>query len=1124
MVAIRPTLCETIYTFRGSFDDSIRTPLTVTYCNAQDTFLDYVDNLEQPSSTLSASTLFCGGMPGVEVVHPVRASSSNEYLNGFEVPSNSNGVASSPTWSGNGEIPWPKAGAVKEQVSHVARASSLDRYPADSSHVPWPLHEQYAENQHVSPQVNPRVDGLLGAEDAVNGDRRVFKPHKPLPRRRYFTDNSANLRSQFNTAETESSIPSNGDIRLSPSPSTPVISSPTHSLPPTPPSLHHEVNECDFENSSNAETTILRSHIVTPTPQHSPPTPDNTPPRLDPPRKRPFLGTQPSLASTKAESFQTAREEISSDDEEESFPVPTTASVPQWLHTLSSTNKAPFQVRPSPLTRDDGAVNAFDRVLQNEVMTSSATKELDERYGAQMSDLRSTSATTVSDDPPPHNPLGESPPLLVAHDASDHDVDHSLQHTLQTRPSLPTPPLSAGDQTAQATPDNSVEMAQTMDEDPALTLSRSGYSPADAATEAQFPRRGRSLRERLEESHKIEASHSTEQFGNEIGWSQPTRSSDLKTRVDSWRLSGISTASTVEAIVVDREPKRQQTLRHRGRNASLRSASSPIPNSNRNSLLSNQDSPHRLVHKRARLSNHNRWSFGSELSRPHSMSSATAPHPKPEIIHVAVIPERTSSLRSSANSSNGRSASLSTSSGGQRFIQTGSRGEGSDLPHHRRAVSESFTSGINLSNRGRDKRFPPPVPARSSSLSARTSQSNSRANSITSEHLRLRRVAAEEDVRKTLARMESERAAPIDHPPTPPSGLPDRASLEPETEHWANLRPPSAQRTPFSQRSLHSTSPVVEMGEARAVNFFAHNNHSLQLIESNHLPESRAVQGLYTSSRDLQVATHEPATPVASLLPILSVESPLRNPREPPKPPQFKVIPPTPAGLTPTNDSNGHLETKGPSRRGSGRRFGSLRRPSIANRRHSGSFVRSFGRSLSLNAKNKKADQDLDGTLHPFWRPRGFWDGFSESDNEESDRYQNRDRDIVVNNSLGMPQQRTIIDGPLSLVRKISGGSRRRRQNRGVSKRSSYSSLSRLRAGRKIYKVPGLGLRFQVLGFRHLQQRMLSVNGRKEDKRRDKRREELRRSIGPNVISQGDSRYISPRIVEPSSGLTPDMD
>jgi hypothetical protein len=1080
-------------------------------------------------------------MPGVEVIHPVWTSSSNGHLNGVEVPGNDNGVASSsPTWSGHGERSWPKSRLAKEEASHIARTGSLGRYALDSSQTPWPPHEQYSEIPYIPSDLDPRVDGVPRPENAVNrglhightssvGDQRVFKRHKQLPRRRHFSDNTVNLRSQFNTADPESSILSNGDedIRSSPSPSTPVIVSSTHSLLPTPPSLQHEVNEYEFENSSTAETTILRSRIVTPTPQQSPPTPDNTPPRFDPPYKRqPFLGTQPSLASTKAESFQTAREQISSEDEEESFPVPKMASVPQWLHSVSSTNKTSFQVRHSPLARDDEDLGSFSHaqgVLQNEVTASQSTEELGETGDARMSEIHSNSTTGEAWDPTANSKYIESLALLISYSASDDDVGHSVHPTGLSRLSLPTPPPSANAHIVQATPATSAETAETLDDEPALPIS--SRSPADAATEADFPRRGQSLRERLEESQKIEASPSTEQFGTEIGWSRPARSSDLKTRVDSWRLSGISTTSTVEAIVVDREPKRQQTLRHRGRNASLRPASSPILGSNRNSLLSNPDSPHRLQHKKARLSNHDRWSFGSEVSRSLSLSSTTVPQPKPEIIRVAVIPERTSSLRSSANSSNRHSVSLSGTSGGQRSIHTDGRGESFDLPRHRRAVSESFSSPMNFANRGRDKRFPPPVPARSSSLSAPTSRSNSRANSITSEHLRLRRVAAEEDVRKTLARMESERTVPPEHVPTPPSDPLDANSYEPDAEHWADLRPPSTQRTPFSQQSLHSASPgVFEMGEARAVNLFPHNNHSLQIIESNPLPESRAVQELYTSGRDLQLVTDEPTTPVAPLLPMLSVESPLRNPRDPPKPPQFKVIPPTPAALTPTDDFDRQLSTTGPTRRSLGRRFGSLKRPSIANRRRSESFVKSFGRTFSLNAKNKKADQDLDGTLHPFWRPRGFWDGFSESDNEEGDRYEKRDRDLVVNNSLGMPQKRTIIDGPLSLVRKMSDGSRRRRQNGGVSKRASYGSLSRLRIGRKIHKVPGLGLRFQVIGFRDVQQRMLSVRRKKEDERRDRRREELRRSIGPNVISQGDSRYISPRMIEPSSGLTPDME
>ena len=1094
-------------------------------------------NLDSPESSISVSILFSGVMPGVEVVSPVWTASSKGHPSGTEIPGSDSGVTSSPTSSRYGELPWSNAAASKERSLHMARAESLDEYNDDSARASWPTHDQHSDNPYISSHLDQRLDGIPQQEDAVNGelslghtnsmpDQRVFKPHKPLPRRRHVSDNTVNLRSQFNTAESESSFPSNKDTHLSPSP---VVTSSSHSLPPTPPPLQQEVNEYEFENSSNAETAttaILRSQIVTPVPQHSPPTPDNTPPRLDPPhRKGHFLGTQPSLASTKAESFQTAREEISSDDEEEDFPVHEIASVPQWLHHVSRNINGPFQVQPSPLARKDGdlsSVNGSQDLPQNEVTNSRSVGKLGGRSDGQMDDVHSGSISVELGEPTPTKPDVERLAPLASESAPEVDIEPSSQPAGPSRPSLSAMPLSANEQEEHPTRDKSVETPEISNDGPGLP--NSGPSPTEATTMVELPRRGQSLRERIEESQQIEESPSIEQFGNEIGWSRPARSSDLKNRVNSWRFSGVSTASTVEAIVVDREPKRQQTLRHRGRHASLRSASSPIPGSNRNSLLSNHDSPHRLHHKKARLSNQNRWSFGSEASRSLSISSTTAPQPKPEVIRVAVIPERSSSLRSSANSSNRHSASLSGTSGGRRSIHTDGRDENFDLPRHTRAVSESFASAVSFSTRGRDKRFPPPVPGRSSSLSAPTSRSNSRANSINSEHLRLRRVAAEEDVRKTLARMESDRVIPTEHASTHPPDAVEPSSVEPDVEHWANLRPSSAQRTPFSQQSFHSASPVVEMGEAKAVNFFPHNNNSLQVIESNPLAESRAVQELYTSGRDLQIATDEPTTPVASLLPMLSVESPLRNPRDPPKPPHLKVIPPTPASLTPTHELGHQLGPKGPSRRGSGRRFGSLRTPSLTERRHSDSFVKSLGRTFSLNAKNKKADQNLDSTLHPFWRPRGFWDEFSESDNDGDNGFNTRDKDLVVNNSLGMLQQRTIIDGPLSLVRKISDGSRRRRQTRGVPKRSSYSSLSRFRMGRKIHKVPGLGLRFQVIGLRDLQQRMLSVKRRKEDERRDKRREELRRSIGPNVISQGDSRYISPMMLEPSSGLTPDVD
>lgn len=162
----------------------------------------------------------------------------------------------------------------------------------------------------------------------------------------------------------------------------------------------------------------------------------------------------------------------------------------------------------------------------------------------------------------------------------------------------------------------------------------------------------------------------------------------------------------------------------------------------------------------------------------------------------------------------------------------------------------------------------------------------------------------------------------------------------------------------------------------------------------------------------------------------------------------------------------------------------------------------SISRGLSLkNARNKKADQDLDGQLNPFWRPRAFWDDVDSHRPEE----QQQSRQIgVVNNSLGLPQERTVVTGPVSLVRRIS---ERRRQRRGVVKQTSHGSLARIRATRQFYSSPGLSLRFHLVGIKNIQERILRARQRKEDDRREKRRADLRRSIGPNVVMQGDSRF-----------------
>ncbi|KIW69818.1 hypothetical protein PV04_02145 [Phialophora macrospora] len=835
-------------------------------------------------------------------------------------------------------------------------------------------------------------------------------------------------------------------------------------LPPTPPAGNIESDTpAPPETAPTIDSTVYRSSLVTPINQNSPPTPDNTPPRdHNTLFSRPFLGTHSSKASTRSESFTTAREDLASDVDSDGnvqhqeYPF-------QWpLSSVDKFGTAAHRLRHSTLPRSR-LVNLYGEapVVSRSPETLVGKASFVSSESAKM--LQPGADQQYSSSGPEPVPNGE---LVHIH--------------LETAPAVPSDRIESPYQV------------------------RHGLDQQDL-------KRGKSLRERLLEAQSQDPSASTEKFADIIGWnsSVPIGDEPVEDRLsrieDNRRFSGISTTSTVEAYVVEQAPlpRRQTTLRHVNKHESLRSVSSPLPASNRNSVLSNADSPHRLVHKKARLSNQNRWSFGSEVSRSYSLASSTA-LPKTEVIRVAVIPERSSSLSSSAHSS--QRQSLSNSSG-----RTQSH-KGPDKPpsswHHKRAFSES-------TERGRDQPQAPVIPARSSSLSAPTSRATSRANSITSEHLQVQRKQAEKDLRKTLDRMESERllnslrgsdiVEQVHDPEETALGRPYRKSsgpgimrspavaptnltvisgnggsdlsalglMVPGTQEWAALRPPSIFDTPFSQPSFQSASP--EINEAKAINYFAHNNHSLQLIEPFSVVESRAVHEVQRQN-----------------LPEMEVESPLRNPRQPPAPPQFKVIPPTPG------DENADYQL-------GVERISSVKRPG-GPRRRSESFMSSISRNLSLkNARNLKADQDLDNNLHPMWRPRAFWDDIDNARPGGEPQHHSLDEGIV-NNTLGLPQQRIVITGPVSLIRRIS---ERRKQNRGIVKQSSHSSLAKIRASRKLHRSSGLALRFHfpLIGVRAVQDRILHAKQRKEDERRERRRAELRRSIGANVVSQGDSRF-----------------
>ena len=893
-------------------------------------------------------------------------------------------------------------------------------------------------------------------------ERSSMKAHKPLPKRRDYIDSlafvtSLPLSQKDYPKSVEVSKTMDEELPLSPRAS----SSPAPPL--TPPSIVAEPllqdYDADVENVGPKRKSS-RAGTVTPPLQKKPPTPDSTPPRVETVPRRPFLGTQPSISS-RAESFKTAREEISSDDGSEGGwnmphrPTPwasallTSASADR----LSDTGEIP---RKSNLRHE---ISNDSTVLTNGSRTT-PTQEHD------LFKQPSTGSSTIGE--------------LIR--------DRNVHQELTANGSLPSPPTS-----------------EPSEASPVKTTSDSYRLQRRVVSDDPKPRTNGRLQ------------HHTGEFERAINKVPSDDADSLNNRVNSWRLSGISTTSTVEAIVVDTVLPKHQKLRHTRKNASLRSASSPIPQSNRTSWNSGgSNEMHRLVRKPARLTNENRWSMNSDISKTLSNTSSLPSgvvKQQVEIIPVVVIPQRKSSLKSSSNSSRRQSDSTSPNSGPHPTVNSGNSSiHQSHEATRSRSMSDSRHDKQKLPIRGRDRHYPPVVPARTSSLSAPTSQNGSRTSSLTSEGLRLKRMAAEDDVHHTLAQMESR----LSKLPTASQSSPRQVSVErtesaeekpreprpttPSSEVSAgsgHLRPPSVPFTPFSGHTvLTSSSPgTVEIHEATAINYFAHNNHSLQLINPHMIPQSDAV-------RQLQADRNDVSTPDRQMIPDIVMDSPLKNPRNPPQPPAFKVIPPTPSVVTPSDELDRQLGQPVGARGTIARGLGSVKR-AFSTRQSYPSRLTYIQSMSTTKARNRILEQNLDRNLHPLWRPRSFWDDHSETNSDEDDD------DLVVNNSLGMPQQRVVFDGPLALVRRISDRRRRQRDRDRVVKRASRTSLGRggFHSRSVAEALSSLGLRLQVLRLRNFQDRLIRARARRDEQRREKRRIELRKSIGHNIRPQGDSRF-----------------
>ncbi|KAF1930534.1 uncharacterized protein M421DRAFT_58302 [Didymella exigua CBS 183.55] len=428
------------------------------------------------------------------------------------------------------------------------------------------------------------------------------------------------------------------------------------------------------------------------------------------------------------------------------------------------------------------------------------------------------------------------------------------------------------------------------------------------------------------------------------------------------------------------------------------------------------------------------------------------------------------------------------------------------------------------------------------------------------------------------------------------------------TEEHANARHLYSQSTPFSQ---FSDTPA-EVSEATAVSIFPHNNNSLVVVQqpsrvNSMVPEHKqstdeayfdsqdgvqfrqevirtptppfvdAMEGAQESPQVFHTPqqptlTFEPSTPPMQIdLPQPDgVDSPLQNPRSAPEPPKIMFIPPTPA-----EELERTLEVgpPGPPKRSDShpqRRLSLVQRA----RRYSDNFISPFLTRASSNrgrhyseshARSQSSHRnpevptvnDEDGTLHPFWRPRGFWDGFEDSDSDDEDNvlptggdtsdiedpgpepYPRRRNTLrkrltngiqgsggfLIGNSLGVERHGTnrrrhhvtlpTTSRHASSPRILMESSRSpRSSSSGIRKRGSQPSLrssasfehpgaNRRQSWRKGRAIPGLkGYQVQYIG-------VSGIKDRLKERTAEKRRDKIRKSIGsryyiePNDVGGG---------------------
>lgn len=939
-------------------------------------------------------------------------------------------------------------------------------------------------------------------ESPISNRGLNLKAHKILPRRRVTSSPNALENKEKNSRRRKSSDSHREEISSWIESASPTLSTTNQHLPLTPPSLPEDT----FNKSSQQPIIpeVLEDERLvddaTPVGQMSPPTPDLTPPRMKMREK-----TSQRYPSSAADSFKTAREFATSEDSLHRFSSPESDLSTVIQVAARSSNSVRVGAMPLStyarniglglgfdLKRDGDSTiiaaipehnhDTFEDVLEDPSIAqeTAAVKEVD------MENLAKDELDSLPERLDSFSGSRDRSLLLKQRIVSDRLESH--RRSLNT--SLPNEdePRKSTEVASHLTDgvDSPVESVITTTDQPLVIHSQ-------IETSAEMKNNTSSPVEPLVTVVDQIENAPIKEFGT------LTERCDTENCTDSTlrRLSHLSTTSgnVIEAIVITPPRQKRQKLRKSIKNYSLRDTTSSGNHSNRSSLNSAHQN-HVLRHKLGNLrDNPNRASLNSDSGISMGYDAFNI---KDSSIPLSEVPQRRSSLRghrkniSIATKGKERRSSRPITAPERLMSPTG------EIMSQMRPIFDARPHSLYQSpdSRGREVGHAPPVlvPPRSSSLSAPTSQSNSRSGSMASDNRKLQTQRPHNPHRSSSPHIR------ISIPDVEPSattksadGFVDAFRSDEETGMLPIASPhlrASLTRTPFS---IISTPGLVEFGQGTRMSLYPHKNDSVLVIEHSHEPDSldepleRQAKQVVSQSPDDQ---RRQRTITPKEYEGISSEEMRRN-----------------ISATSTSAS---LPMNSPSRPShSDKIFNIARTPS--GRRQSQSFITPLSRLPSITkstpARRRIMIDDQSNTLSQFWRPDGFWNDLSDSEDEldSSSRKDTPENTHVVRNTLGLPS-RPIMAGPTGLARRLGSFKRRKQMQDSPQNTKQSSPMSSLHNGSSIISSGFDGTptkrrhSFSLTPITSIYDNIHQKRTDRAEAQKEKKRQKLKQLIGPAIL------------------------